>query len=288
MEKNTKSLRYILSLFIVLLFAPTTYSFLETIEKYPGTTLGVVVGAGVLLDEMDQALKDSRAFQLESLKAARNVDQLISRIESNINETTIKHDVTEKNLIKLINREIVFGKYPVELFPTIKSKIFVLQNIEDFFSFDLKELSQEHKAIRTIQINALEESLKSKSENILHNWINNELEYFKSQYNLSSSNLKDMTQKEVENKIKLIKQNLQQLIAKNDINDRERSFIDISQNGSCRALLALLAHLIYKQANQTIAQQPKESQNFPNTSQQSLLSQLWAWLKRFGRGANTQ
>jgi hypothetical protein len=131
----------------------------------------------------------------------------------------------------------------IEIFPTPKSKIFVLQNIEDFFTFDpkYKVLNQfVHEACMK-KIKSLEETLKDSS--LTDQEVDKARDKYMKEFGISVKTLQKMSSQKLLSKIEAVENSINSIMnemhAANNFKERGNDF---------SALLSILVHLFYKQS----------------------------------------
>lgn len=153
-----------------------------------------------------------------------------------------------------------------EIFSTPKSKIFVLQNIQDFFDFqqgeEFKNFNLLVYEICTAEINklerywfnlgkAVEDKSATEAEKQLYeqyNAIDTAQDNYKKAEGISTSTLKDMSSAEVGTKIKNLDAAMTALLE--DL--KKKVTIDRNTDDKFRALVSILAHLYFKQSKKEL------------------------------------
>jgi len=132
-----------------------------------------------------------------------------------------------------------------EIFSTPKSKIFVLQNMQDIFEFkkgnEFKNFNLVVYEICTKKINELERMEISVDDAL----IDKAQDDYKKQFGISTSTLKNISSAEVDKKIDEVKEAMNVLV-KGLVDNKVK--IDRNVDAYFRALVSILTHLYYKQS----------------------------------------
>jgi hypothetical protein len=171
-------------------------------------------------------------------------------------DNLIKSNLSEElnqRINAIVNQTYQVSDKTFDLFPTKKSKIFVLQNIEDFFEFqsgnDYKKLNQFVYEAAIKKIGELERN--EQQEGDFQKKIDEYREYYMARNDISPQTLQKMTQNKLENTIGKIESDMKSLIKDNVTSDKDGSRVlkrNDEFNPRFNALLSILAHLMYKQS----------------------------------------
>jgi len=163
-------------------------------------------------------------------------------------------EAIETRIDALINQEYIGEAASVDgkhksfpIFPTPKSKIFVLQNIEDFFELPQEEpfknynLTVYEKCVEKInELERKEPTNDDKRRDTVR-------DAYKQQRGISTATLKNMSPEDVDKKIKEVKDDLSKFVK--DMLP-ESTTMKESPEAYFAALVSVLTHLYYKQSKQ--------------------------------------
>lgn len=152
----------------------------------------------------------------------------------------------EERIDALINQQYINTENEsFDIFSTPRSKIFVLQNIQDFFELqkgdELKNFNLTVYEVCTKKINELEKMVTSENDILIDTAHSN---YMK-EFGISASTLKSMTSAQLDKKISQVKESMNQLV-ENLVNKKKP--INRDTDAQMRALWSIFVHLYYKQS----------------------------------------
>jgi len=213
----------------------------------------LVISAGVLVYAIGKGI----AMTVNEQRAATQ------QLESSYNKEYEKNSAfygNKANLVKsefperiedridaIINQQYINqeNQESFEIFSTPKSKIFVLQNIQDFFEFqqgkEFENFNLTVYEICTKKINELERMNVSENDNLIDAARDN----YRNQLGISASTLKNMSSAQVNQKIYEVQESVNQLAR--DLVDKRKE-INRNTDADFRALVSILTHLYYKQS----------------------------------------
>jgi len=221
----------------------------ETVERIKDTLKeGAVSGLALLSSSLDAikllidgVVEQSKLKEQELRRKFEHYTDMPNLLKKNLSqqvETRI-NDMIELSYT-LPSR---MHQVSVYLFPTLKSKIFVLQNIQDFFEFkpEYTDLNANVYAICTKMARELEKKDAQLEQTNPDQFTESKVidkyrnDYMK-QYNISVATLSGMSDEELDKKIKEVEKDIFVKIDKKDIDNE------------FRALLAILTHLYFKKS----------------------------------------
>jgi len=152
----------------------------------------------------------------------------------------------EERIDALINQQYTNTENEsFDIFSTPRSKIFVLQNIEDFFELqkgdEFKNFNLTVYEVCTKKINELEKVATSENDRLIDTAHSN---YMK-EFGISTSTLKNMTSAQLDKKISQVKESMNQLVE--DLVNKKK-LINRDTDAQMRALWSIFVHLYYKQS----------------------------------------
>jgi hypothetical protein len=221
--------------------------------EYVGGPTAVLTYAGIAASMLV-------AYKIISNNVAANKDANEKLLEAAVDYTSDRNKLMlsefpqkiEDKIDTLLNQKLEDDGKSLYIFPTPQSKIFVLQNIEDFFV--LRKQSQSYKNLNQFvhiacmeKINAIQLAEKNMDEETKKNnkAIDNERKRYMNQYGISVVALKDISSEALEVKIEDVQKGINSLVL-DAVNNNK--ILDKEKNIQFSALISILAHLFYKQS----------------------------------------
>ena len=226
------------------------------------------LGENALLRERFEKIKtemeaNSGYFSFVKSEFPEEIEQ---RIDAIINQKYQyqRREVIYNNARVPLKYDLEENDEPIEIFPTPKSKIFVLQNIQDFFDFErsntFKSFNSKVYEICTKKINELEKNLAMvkdveshivpgvfEDKNKFNRSIDEARDDYMKQLNISVPIIAKMSSVEIEKKINEVREIMIEVATQEANNGSDRIKVnDISKNPKFRALISISTYLYYK------------------------------------------
>jgi hypothetical protein len=221
--------------------------------EYVGGPTAVLTYAGIAASMLV-------AYKVISNKVAANKDANKKLLQAAVDYTSNREtlmlskfpETIKEKIDALLDQKLEGDGKSISLFPTPQSKIFVLQNIEDFFvlrkqSESYRNLSQFVHTTCMEKINAIllaEKDIDEEAKKI-NQAIDNERKRYMNQYGISVATLKDIASEDLQAKIEDVQKGINFLVL-DAVNNNKT--LDKEKNIQFSALISILAHLFYKQS----------------------------------------
>jgi hypothetical protein len=210
------------------------------------TYAGIAGGMAIVYTMISNYVAENKAANEKLSKAA--VDYTTDRNKLLLSAFPEK---IEDRIDELLDQKFEDNGKSIPIFPTPESKIFVLQNIEDFFEFkkgpdyiNLNQFVHEACMKKINQIKLVEKDMDEETKKFAQE-IDTARKKYMNQYGISVATLKNMSSAAIEAKIQDVQKAINSLVL--DVAKTDTAF-DKEKNEQFLALMSILVHLFYKQS----------------------------------------